>query len=97
VPRATVRDVDQLDRIWPQPLRLTHAEQVEQAEALGLKEFDVLILKALSHGLSEAETAIVLSYSPWYIVERMKHVRPALRAKTTSHAVANALRRGLIA
>jgi DNA-binding NarL/FixJ family response regulator len=96
VSRETVREFDELRRIWPPALRLTHEEQVTLARGYGLEERDLLILKALSHGLNEQEAALIINYSQWTVRDRMAKVRTALRAKTTAQAVANAFREGLI-
>jgi DNA-binding CsgD family transcriptional regulator len=53
-------------------------------------------LRALSHGLSEREAAVVLGYTAWGIADHMTNARRLLRAKTNAQAVAEAFRRGLI-
>lgn len=57
---------------------------------------EVRILTAYSHGMNCAETAELYGVSPWTVDAQIKMVRRRLAAKTTAHAVAIAIRRGLI-
>lgn len=55
-----------------------------------------LILQALASGLNREETAQVVGCGLESVKEELKTVRRKLAAKTTAHAVANALRQGFI-
>lgn len=55
------------------------------------------VLQEMSMGLSYAETAAALGISIETVKEHMKRVRERLGARNTNQAIAEALRRGLIA
>jgi len=54
------------------------------------------VLQAVSFGLDRNGVAAVYNLSPFTVTEQLKAARRALRAKNTTHAVAEALRQGLI-
>jgi DNA-binding CsgD family transcriptional regulator len=92
--------MDELEQAWPDPDRRdgalerllirVHSHQVELAPA------DLLALRFASHGLTEAETAAAIGYSKATVHDRLKRCRRLLAAKSTTQAVAEALRQGLI-
>ena len=71
--------------------RLAHV--VANAE---LSPGDLLALRYMSHGLTEAETGDALGVGRYAIHDRIERCRIRLGCKTTTHAVAQALRQGLI-
>ena len=68
----------------------------EYAEASTPDEKDLNVLRGLSVGMSQIEIAEQLNLSKDTIRGRVIHARRQLGARTTSHAVAIALRRGFI-
>jgi DNA-binding CsgD family transcriptional regulator len=54
------------------------------------------VLRCLSHGMTQRQAAEGLGVEYETVREHAKNVRYTLRAKTVTHAVAIALRRGLI-
>lgn len=93
----------ELEQSWPDPDRrdeaLTRAlirvhSQPDPRETLTDRERQVLT--ALAHGLDGPEAGALLGIRPGTVRELTGNARRALRAKTTPHAVAEALRRGLI-
>lgn len=61
-----------------------------------LRPDELLALSALSHGLTVGETSTVLGVPIKTLKPRIRHARQLLRAKNSTHAVAVAIRRGLI-
>ena len=68
--------------------------QPDPREVLTPRELEVLV--GLSRGLGRQGTADLLGVSPETVKAQSVTARRALRAKNTTHAVAEALRRGLI-
>jgi hypothetical protein len=92
--------VDELEQAWSDPDRrqaalgrLQTRVDLARSELLGA---EVLLLRALSHGLTEAEAAVVLGWTGPSTRERAKRARLVLGCKSNLHAVATALRAGVI-
>lgn len=62
----------------------------------GLTPAMILVLECGSRGLTVKMTALTLGISPETVRTELKQARYLLKAKTTSHAIAEALRQGLI-
>jgi DNA-binding CsgD family transcriptional regulator len=95
--------VDDLERAWPDPDRREEAlvralirihAQPDPRETLTERETQVLT--ALAHGLDSVEAGVLLGIASDTVRQLAGNARRALRAKTTAHAVALALRQGLI-
>ena len=54
------------------------------------------ILKAIANGMNYQEVAKTMYISVETVKSHLRHLRPKLNAKNTTHAVAIALRRGMI-
>jgi DNA-binding NarL/FixJ family response regulator len=65
-----------------------------RSERLTNQELEVV--KGISHGLGNAEIAEVFGISTETVKTHVRHVLSALRAKNRAHAVAIAIREGLI-
>ena len=63
---------------------------------LDLTEPERYALLWTSHGLTTAMTADMMGLSPETVNDHLERARLKLAAKNTTHAVANAYRRGLI-
>jgi DNA-binding NarL/FixJ family response regulator len=94
--------VESLRELWPDPDR-RHDALVRLAVNVHEAEFpDYLtpqqarVLEAMSRGLNRHETAELLGISVESTKTHLKLATRALRAKTTTHACCEALRRGLI-
>lgn len=61
-----------------------------------LSPAETRVVEALSHGLGQKGAAEVLGLSVFTINAHMKHISSKLRAKNTTQACCEALRRGLI-
>lgn len=72
------------------------APRVQRGLELGLEAFHLRVLNAISHGLNEQEAAIVLGSTYHAVHSHMMDARRALAAKNQVHAIARALRFGLI-
>jgi DNA-binding CsgD family transcriptional regulator len=62
----------------------------------GLTEPELMTLRYASRGLTEPETADALGRSLEAVNDRLERCRLKLNARTTTQAVAEAIRRGLI-
>jgi DNA-binding CsgD family transcriptional regulator len=95
--------VDELERAWPDPDRRDaalvraliriHAEP--DAREI-LTERETQVLTTLAHGMNSSEAGVLLGIAPDTVRQLAGNARRVLRAKTTPHAVALALRAGLI-
>jgi DNA-binding CsgD family transcriptional regulator len=95
--------VASIDQLWPDPDRRdealtralirvhSHPDPREQ-----LTEREAQVLTALAHGMDSHEAGTLLGIRPETVRALTGNARRALRAKTTPHAVAEALRQGLI-
>lgn len=54
------------------------------------------VLASVSNGAALKALALTLEVQPATIVKHMQHIRARLHAETTAHAVAIAVRKGLI-
>jgi DNA-binding NarL/FixJ family response regulator len=63
----------------------------------GLSDNDLQVLRCFAHGLNNDMTADALERSPETVKAQTAAIRRCLGAKTTTHAVALAIRQGLIA
>jgi DNA-binding CsgD family transcriptional regulator len=63
----------------------------------GLSDNDLQVLRCFAHGLDTDLTADSLQVSRETVKAELSAIRGALNAKTTTHAVALAIRQGLIA
>jgi DNA-binding NarL/FixJ family response regulator len=63
----------------------------------GLSDKDLQVLRCFAHGLNNDMTADALERSPETVKAQTAAIRRCLGAKTTTHAVALAIRQGLIA
>ena len=61
-----------------------------------LTERECQVLTAMSYGMERKDAAALLGISLETVKTRLDHARRALRAKNTTHACCEALRRGLI-
>lgn len=92
-----------LGLIWPDPDRRddalvralirTHAQPDPRER---VTEREAQVLTALAHGLRSAEAGELLGIKGDTVRQLTMNARHALRAKTTPHAVAEALRKGII-
>ncbi len=73
---------------WTLPDRLKKSDEITDKE--------LLVLTALSHGLTLVDTADVTGFNYEWCKDAMKNIKRKLGAKTRPQAVAIALRRGLI-
>lgn len=71
--------------------------RVQRGLELGLQPSHLRVLNAISHGLTEEEAAVVLGETRDSVKTHMREARRALAAKNQAHAIARALRFGLIA
>lgn len=90
----------ELEHLWPDPDRRDDAlerlaARVEVGRAT-LTECERRCLIAASAGLDRRETALIYSVTPETIDKQLLMARRRLRAKNTTHAVAQAIRQGLI-
>lgn len=69
---------------------------VQPAIDVGLEPFTLRVLNAISHGLTNAEAAVVLGISLDQVKTELARARRALAAKNTAHAIARAFRHGLL-
>lgn len=69
-------------------------EQPEERSTLTPGELRAI--EAMSHGLGEIGAAEVIGVRPLTLKKQLKRARRVLRAKNTTHACCEALRRGLI-
>lgn len=83
----------QLLRTQPVPHRLASAIAVEPR----LTDAELQVLRCLSHGMTVSMAADALSLSFETVRRRLRRIRYLLEAKTATHAVALAIRQGLIA
>ena len=96
--------MDGLREAWPVPdLRddalfrlLRRVIAASDGASAELSDEERAYLVAASHGLTYSETGEVLGRSDETVQSELKHARRKLAAKNTTHAVAIALRRGLI-
>src|SRR4051794_4371076 len=91
--------VTALEHLWPDPDRRDDAllrVAVRCARSETLTPAERRCLSAAACGLRRMESATVLGLSPHTIDSELLKARRRLRAKTTTHAVAEALRQGLI-
>jgi DNA-binding NarL/FixJ family response regulator len=92
--------VDELERAWSDADRREAALERLQArvelERGELLASELLVLRALSHGLTEAEAAIVLGWTTDRVHDQAQRARRVLGCKTSLHAVATALRAGVL-
>ena len=86
-------DPDRDDEGMNRLLRRVHT-QAEQRDTLTPRECEVL--QAFAFGLGRRGVASVLGIAETTVDRRLVSARRALRAKNKPHAVAEALRRGLI-
>lgn len=70
--------------------------QEERETRSELTAAEARVLEALSRGLTREEAAVLLGIGLESVKSHLKRIRRVLRAKTTTHAVAQALRLGLI-
>lgn len=89
-----------IEELWPDPDR-RHDALLRLAEAvyrdpLPLTEAETLALTTAARGLRWRESAELLGVAPDTVRWALVRARQKLRAKNTTHAVAEALRRGLI-
>jgi DNA-binding CsgD family transcriptional regulator len=89
--------------MWPDPDRREDAlqrlaERVAQPRRSGVRltPHQVRCLQAASHGLQAHETAEAFGVGVESVKTHLKLARRALAAKTTTQAVAEALRQGLM-
>lgn len=73
---------------------LIRTATIEERDRLRAGERAVLL--ALSHGLDRREAAVALGYSLETVKVYLRDAKRILAAKTAAHAVAEAIRRGLI-
>lgn len=93
-----------LEELWPDPdlrddalLRcLVDVYTYEPSAPRPLSPMQVRVLEALSHGLGDSGSADVLGIDFETVKGYSKLARHKLRAKNTTHACCEALRRGLI-
>lgn len=57
---------------------------------------ELRVIEAMSHGLTADQAGDLLGVAPETVKSQLKAARFRLRGKNTAHAVANALRQGLI-
>lgn len=92
-----------LDQLWPDPdrrddalYRVAAAIVARHEPRTRLNPSELRALQAVSVGLDRNGVAAVHNLSPYTVAEQLQAARRALRAKNTTHAVAEALRQGLI-
>lgn len=86
---------DDRESDWPDRLLEAIAAH-EGREGKGLSAREREMLSCLSHGMSVGESALLLGVAYGSARKYLLWARRKLRAKTTAHAVAIALRQGLI-
>ena len=99
-----------LDDAWPDPDRRDEAlERLARNlqrggiaprhgdNEFGLSPMEIRCLRAASYGQTTVDTGALFGLSPASIASHLRWARRRLRAKTTAHAVAEALRHDLIA
>jgi DNA-binding NarL/FixJ family response regulator len=90
-----------LEQLWPDPDRRDEALE-RLAGRIGRQPDEALTpeqartLELLSHGVGVKGTAELTHYSISTIASHVRAARRILQAKDTTHAVANALRAGII-
>ena len=91
-----------LEQEWPDEDRRHEAlvwalcDTYRAEEEPELSPSEVRVVEALSHGVGQAGAAEILGLSQHTVNAHMKRISPKLRAKNTTHACCEALRRGLI-
>jgi LuxR family quorum sensing-dependent transcriptional regulator len=93
-----------LKHLWPDPDRRDDAlirclEDVYRSQArstIELSPQEKRCIECASYGLDAYESADLLGVGYESVKTHLKHTRRKLRAKNTMHAVAEALRQGLI-
>ena len=93
----------ELEHLWPDPdrrhdalLRVERRIESQPDDRSTLTAPEAQVIEALSYGLRRSEIADVLGISLETVKERRRRAMRVLRAKTTPHAVALALRQGMI-
>jgi DNA-binding CsgD family transcriptional regulator len=92
--------VDELEALWPDPDRRVAAlarlaERMARPER-ALTAMEVRCLQVLSHGSGNEAGAVLLGIGVEAFKDHTKRARRVLKAKDSTHAVAQALRLGLI-
>jgi len=100
-----------LDELWPDPDRRDEALAAIQARMAGKRQFpqrggrrakltltpvEIRCLQAASYGLQMADAAAAFGMGYETVQTHLKYARRKLRAKNTTHACCEAIRRGLI-
>jgi DNA-binding CsgD family transcriptional regulator len=103
--------MDSLEELWPDPDRRADALQAITARIEGRRPFpqrggqrgklaltpvEIRCLQAASFGLQMTEAAAAFGMGYETVQTHLKYARRKLRAKNTTHACCEAIRRGLI-
>jgi len=92
----------ELEELWPDLDRRAAALERLARDVSGperdcnLRPSELRVLEALSHGLGRSGAVEVTGYTLETVKDLLKRSKRVLGAKDTTHAVAEALRRGLI-
>lgn len=90
MPDGLLHDLGQALIVTEMPSRASYARQPE------LTASNLRVLRCMAHGMTSRMAADALGIAVETVRENLKAARYRLRAKNTTHAVAEAIRRGLI-